>query len=150
MGQSLSSVKIHYVFATDHRTPWLTDDMRVRLFAYMGGIAAERKCPLLAAGGMPDHVHLLMVLHPTMPLADLARDLKANSSRWIHETFPDKREFAWQDGYGVFGVSESAVEDVKAYLANQAEHHRVRTFQEEYIRFLEKNRVPFDPRYLWT
>jgi REP element-mobilizing transposase RayT len=98
---------------------------------------------------MPDHVHLLADISKQQTLADALRDLKANSSGWIHETFPNLSGFAWQTGYGAFTVSYSNADGVKQYIANQAEHHRVRTFQEEFVEFLKRHGIEYDERYLW-
>ena len=129
MPQSYASLHIHVIFSTKTRRPLIVADLQPRLFEYMGGIARERGCRLIAAGGMPDHVHLLLSLSRELSIADAVKTLKANSSKWIHETFPDQRDFAWQTGYGTFAVSYSNLDQVKAYLANQEEHHRRRTFQ---------------------
>src|SRR5262245_44322871 len=106
----------------------------------MGGIARNEKCVLLAAGGVPDHVHLLVSLSKEIAVADVLRLIKTNSSKWIHETFPAMASFAWQAGYGAFSVSYSNTDAVKRYIANQAEHHRVKTFQEEFVMFLKRHR----------
>ena len=93
----------------------------------------------MAAGGMPDHVHLLISVGRQMSVADLVRTIKANTSGWIHETFANQGGFAWQNGYGAFSVSLSNIEAVKQYIANQAEHHRTKSFQEEYVEFLRRH-----------
>jgi REP element-mobilizing transposase RayT len=98
---------------------------------------------------MPDHVHLLVSVSKERALSDLLRTLKANSSRWIHETYPDRRGFAWQAGYGAFSVSNSGLDPVRGYIASQAEHHRRHTFQEEFVLFLQRHGIAFDERYLW-
>lgn len=129
MPQSLSNLLVHAVFSTKLREPLLSSDLRVRLDPYMGGISRELNCPVLAIGGVEDHTHLLVALHPTTALADWIRVIKSNSSKWIHETFPDRRNFAWQSGYGAFAVSASNRDDVVDYIRRQPEHHRTRTFQ---------------------
>src|SRR5262245_38828509 len=124
MPSSYTSLHYHLIFSTKNRVRQITADIRERLYQYMGGIIADKKGRLIAAGGIEDNVHLLASTHPTVAPADLARDVKANSSRWVHETFPGKQDFAWQDGYGAFAVSYSNIDDVKRYIANQEQHHR--------------------------
>jgi len=123
--------------------------MPTRLYEYTAGILRETGGKLITAGGMPDHVHLLVSLGKQKALADAVRDVKANSSRWIHETFENLRGFAWQTGYGAFAVSYSNIDDVKRYIANQKDHHRVRTFKEEFLAFLKRHDIEYDERYIW-
>jgi REP element-mobilizing transposase RayT len=98
---------------------------------------------------MEDHVHLLVTLPPTLAIADLVRALKANSSRWAHEKWPDYAGFGWQQGYAAFSVSRSAIKDVTEYITNQEEHHRKMSFQEEFIGLLKKHDITYDERYIW-
>jgi REP element-mobilizing transposase RayT len=98
---------------------------------------------------MPDHVHLLVSLSSKVALADLLREVKSSSSKWVHDTFTTQRGFTWQSGYGAFAVSHSILAEVKRYIANQAKHHRVRSFQEEFITLLRKHKIEYDERYLW-
>jgi putative transposase len=107
----------------------------------VGGVAES-------VGGASDHVHLLVGLRATYSLADVVREIKASSSRWAHETI-GVRDFSWQDGYGAFTVSASKIDSIKDYIARQEEHHRQKTFQEEYLEFLKQSGVEFDERYLW-
>ncbi len=109
MGQSLTDLVCHIVFSTKDRANLIIPDWRERLHGYIGGILKERHAVLLAAGGARDHIHLLVSPHPTGALADVIRDVKAGSSRWIHETFPEAHGFAWQAGYAAFSVSHSNV-----------------------------------------
>ena len=122
-------------------------DFRVRLFAYLGGIIREMDGTALIVNGTADHVHMLVRIRPAQSAAQIMRVVKANSSRWVHEKW--SREFAWQTGYGVFSVSESNVADVVKYIAEQEEHHRKHSFQEEFVAFLKKNNVAYDERYIW-
>jgi REP element-mobilizing transposase RayT len=137
------------VFSTKNRQPWIESAMVDRLYGYLGGILRAEKCTLIVAGGMSDHVHLLVSLGKYRGLADLLRVVKANSSRWIHETFPNMAHFAWQAGYGAFAVSHSNVGAVKRYIAGQREHHRARSFQEEFVALLNRHGIAYDERYLW-
>jgi REP element-mobilizing transposase RayT len=149
MPQSLASLHIHIVFSTKHREPLITPDVASRLYGYIG-IARGIDSPLVAIGGVADHVHLLVSLGRQTTIADLVRDLKANSSGWVHEEFPALAQFAWQDGYGAFAVSKSNVEAVKAYIANQEKHHTRQTFQDEYREFLRLHEIEWDEKYVWN
>ena len=113
----------------------------------MGGIVREIRGAALIVNGTADHVHMLVRIRPAQSAAEVARVVKANSSRWAREKW--KTKFAWQTGYGVFSVSESNVEAVSKYTATQEEHHRTRSFQEEYVAFLKKNKISYDERYIW-
>jgi REP element-mobilizing transposase RayT len=139
----------HIVFSTKSREPWITNEFEELLYAYMGGILRERKCILLEAGGMPDHVHLLVAMHQTISIADLIRDVKSGSSHWIHEKQAQAKGFAWQTKYGAFSVSLSMEQKVSAYIRNQKEHHRNRTFQEEFRSILDRHGFEYDERYIW-
>jgi REP element-mobilizing transposase RayT len=149
MPQSFAAVHIHIVFSTKNREPTITPALAPRLYEYLGGTARGLKCPLVTAGGVADHVHLLTSLGREVAIAELVRDLKAGSSRWVHETFGDRPGFAWQAGYAAFAVSGSVVEQVVRYIANQEEHHRTRTFQDEYRDFLRRHGIEWDERYVW-
>src|SRR4051794_35810060 len=149
MPQSFVSLNYHLIFGTKGREPILADAIRPRLFEYVGGILHSRRSKLIAAGGMPDHTHWLVSLHQQTSLADTLREIKASSSRWIHEQFPGMGHFAWQSGYGAFAVSYSNLATVDAYIRGQAEHHRTVSFQEEFIAFLKRHDMEFVERYLW-
>ena len=149
MPQSYAALYCHIIFSTKHREPLISRELQPRLFAYIGGILRDEGNALLDAGGMPDHVHLLASLNRQTSAAELVRLVKANSSGWVHKTFPELSGFAWQNGYGAFSVSASNLPAVKRYLAGQEEHHRTRTFQAEFIEFLKKHGIEYDERYLW-
>jgi putative transposase len=121
--------------------------MAGRLYSYIGGIVREKKCRLIAAGGINDHVHLLVGMHQSIAPAELVRDVKANSSGWVHDEL--KAPFEWQAKYGAFAVSKSGLEGVVEYISTQAEHHKRRTFQEEYLEFLKRHGIEYDPRYVF-
>lgn len=148
MPQSFASLHCHIVFSTKNRQPLITRELQPRLFEYIGGILRNSSSPLIAAGGMPDHVHLLISLGRTLAVADAVRLIKSNSSTWIHDELR-MREFQWQTGYGAFAVSYSNIDAVKEYIANQEEHHRVRTFQDEFREILRRHGLEWDERYVW-
>ena len=147
MSHTFSNLLAHVIFSTKDREPLITPEIEPRLHAYIGSVMRDKGGTLLAIGGMPDHIHWLMASPPRIAPADLIGSAKSNSSRWARETFG--MPFAWQNGYGIFSVSESAAADVKAYIANQREHHRRTTFQEEYVAVLERNRISYDPDTIW-
>jgi REP element-mobilizing transposase RayT len=137
------------VFSTKERRPWLSPEVRERLFAYLGGIIRNDKGFSLIVGGTEDHVHILAHLHQSRAVSDRLRDLKAKSSKWVHETFPAMREFAWQGGYGAFTVSTSQTTRVHEYIAGQEEHHRKEDFKTEFLRLLKAHGIEYDERYIW-
>jgi putative transposase len=145
---SFTSCLIHCVWRTKNRALNLDSDLRERLWPYLGGIARENKMKTLAVGGVADHVHILIFLPGTLSVAKAIQLLKGNSSQWIHETFPRLGEFAWQQGYGAFSIGVSGVEATSAYIRNQAEHHRRRTFREEFVAMLHKHGFDYDERML--
>jgi REP element-mobilizing transposase RayT len=142
-------MRMHLIWSTIRRESLLDEAWVERLYRYIGGLLRERKTVLLAAGGTADHVHLYVSMPATADLAELVNAMKANSSRWVHETFPEMHNFAWQSGYGAFSVSVSADEQVRIYIANQKEHHKNRGFMEEYLEFLKRHQIECDPRYVF-
>ena len=142
------SLHYHIVFSTKDRRPFISTDIRPRLHAYLGGIVRTLDGTPLEVGGPDDHVHLLVGLKATHLLADMMRVLKADSSKWVHGEL-GLPGFAWQEGYGAFTVSRSDVSTVRGYVQKQEEHHRTRSFQDEYRELLLKHEIEFDERYLW-
>lgn len=149
MPQSLACLYYHFIFSTRDRAPFLMPALQPQLFSYVGGTLRSAGGVLVAAGGMPDHVHLLASIDKTTSISETMRLVKSNSSRWIRDQSPALRYFAWQTGYGAFSVSCSRISHVKTYINNQAEHHRAITFQDEYRAFLERHEIRYDERYLW-
>ncbi len=149
MGHSYSSSLFHIVFSTKDRRKCMDAILRERLFPYIGGIARENGMQLMAIGGVEDHVHCLVVIPANLALSKAVQLLKGVSSKWIHETFPEQRSFAWQEGYGAFSIAVSGIEDTTAYIRRQEEHHRTRTFEEEFVAFLERHKLTFDRRYVF-
>jgi REP element-mobilizing transposase RayT len=145
---SFNSCLIHCVWSTKNRVSFLDSDLRDRLWPYLGGIARENKMKTLAAGGVADHVHLLISLPGPLSVAKAIQLLKGNSSKWIHETFPKVNGFAWQEGYGAFSIGVSGVEATEAYIRSQMKHHRQRTFRDEFAAMLRKHGWDFDERML--
>ena len=150
MAQSLAKIIVHLVFSTKNRSPFLRDEaIRRELNSYLAVTLRELDSPALIIGSLSDHIHVLFLLSRTHAVCDILEEIKKNSSKWIKTKSPDLRDFQWQNGYGIFSVSQSNVASVKAYIAKQEEHHRTMTFQEEFRRLLEKYEVEFDERYVW-
>ena len=149
MANTYTSLHYHLVFSTKNRERWITPDLEPRLWAYLGGIAKENKMTPIQIGGVEDHVHVLLGAPATLAPSKIAQYMKGGSSAWIHQTFPNLKGFAWQDGYGAFTVSKSSLPDVRAYVLGQREHHRTRTFQEEHVAFLKRHEIEYDGRYSW-
>jgi REP element-mobilizing transposase RayT len=149
MPQSLARLHIHLVFSTKNRERIITDEVRSSLHAYMATVLQNLGCAPVLINSVDDHTHLLFDLARTVSISQVVEDIKKSSSKWIKSQGPEFAGFAWQAGYGAFAVSESNVETVRTYIANQREHHRTKTFQEEYRAFLERHNVAFDERYVW-
>jgi putative transposase len=147
LAHTAANLVIHVIFSTKERRPFIAPELRNDLVAYLGGIVRELGGTALIINGTADHVHMLMRIRPAQTVAEVMRVVKANSSRWAHKKW--KAGFAWQTGYGSFSVSESNVPAVSRYIANQEEHHQKRSFQEEFVAFLKKNKIPYDERYIW-
>jgi putative transposase len=148
MAHTFANLLTHVIFSTKDRLPLITPQVRQRLHAYMGGIVRSIDGIALAIDGPADHVHLLVKTPATAAMADAVRIVKANSSRWVHETFP-RAEFGWQTGYGAFSVSHSGVEAVRESIAGQEEHHKSVSFQEEFVAFLRRHGMEYDERFIW-
>ena len=150
MPQSLSIVYIHLVFSTKERRPFLRDQtVRDSLHAYLGGISKQLDCPPILIGGVEDHVHLLCRFARTITQAEWVKELKRVSNGWLKEQGSGFADFEWQGGYADFSVSQSNLEQVKRYIANQEEHHRKIGFQDELRELLRKHQQEWDERYVW-
>ncbi len=150
MSQSLVQIYVHIVFSTKHRRPFLGDgEFRDRTHRYLAGICKNLNCPALIVGGIEDHVHILCRLRPTVGIADLIRDLKRDSSKWVKASESRLTEFHWQQGYGAFSISPSHVDALREYIMNQGEHHQRETFQDEFRRMCKKYGLEIDERYVW-
>jgi REP element-mobilizing transposase RayT len=146
---SFTRLTYHVVFATKYRRPTIDNLIRERLYEYIGGTLRAKKGQLIEIGGTADHVHILARLSPSLAVANVVRDVKANSSKWMHEHPDVVSSFEWQKGYGAFTVSYSRIESVRLYIRNQEEHHRTKTFQEEYVEFLKRHDIEFRLEYLF-
>ena len=146
---SYISSYFHCVFSTKERRPLIVPELRDRLWPFMGGIARQNKMKAIEIGGVEDHVHILLSLPSTMAVSKAIQLIKGGSSKWVHETFPEHRLFAWQEEYGAFSVSVSQLDKTIEYITGQEAHHRKLTFQEEFLALLKKHRIEYDERYLW-
>jgi putative transposase len=146
MASSFSSIYVHIVFSTKNRLPTIKGERSKRLHAYLIGIARNAGVTMIAIGGLPDHVHLLISLPGDLSVAKVVNLFKSNSSKWMNEQKPG---FAWQTGYSAFSVSASNVRAVKDYVLNQEDHHKKRDFRQEFVALLKKHNVDYDPRYVW-
>lgn len=142
------SLNIHIVFSTKERCAYIEPVWRERLHAFFGGAIRQTGAIPDAVGGVADHVHLLVGLRATHCLADVVQDIKTASSKWVHREICQPI-FSWQEGYGAFTVSPTQRAAVKRYIAGQEAHHRMRSYQEEYLELLKKAEVEFDPKFLW-
>lgn len=150
MPQSLAQIYLHIVYSTKHRKPFLKDHaFRDRTHRYLAGVCTNLKSPALIVGGAEDHVHILCRFGRNIEVADLIRDLKRDSSKWIKSDQPRLAEFHWQQGYGAFSVSPAHIDALKKYIAKQETHHRHETFQDEFRRVCRKYGVEIDERYAW-
>jgi putative transposase len=149
MSHTYSAMYSHAVFSTKDRLPTVSEAIDQRLYAYLGTVVRSEGAVLMEAGGMLDHSHLLLSVPPRIAPSELMSVIKSNSSRWIKETFPAARDFAWQTGYGIFSVSKSNLDQVRNYIRNQREHHRTMSFQEEFLEYLHRHDIDYDPRYIW-
>jgi putative transposase len=149
MGQSLVKNYLHIVFSTKHRQHLIHKPVNEELYNYLGGICRDLECYPVIVGGYTDHVHILCMLSKKIALMKLLEEVKSHSSKWMKTKAESLANFYWQDGYGAFSVNPSQVEIVKAYIQNQEEHHRKKTFQNEYRAFLKKYNMEYDERYVW-
>jgi REP element-mobilizing transposase RayT len=148
MAHTCYSVLIHYVFSTKERQHLILPELRADLWAYMGGIARNSRMKALAVGGTDDHSHILLSLPAATSVAKAVQQIKAGSSLWMHGE-RSRPGFAWQEGYGAFSIGKSQVAETIDYILKQEEHHRRFDFQTEFLAFLKKHEIEYDPKYLW-
>ena len=149
MPQSLSKVILHIIFSTKNREPWLDTNARPRMHAYLATICRDLRADFVHVGGMADHIHVVTALPRTISQAQMVEQIKKPSSKWIKEIETRYRGFSWQRGYAAFSVSPSQLDAVLQYVDTQQEHHRTRTFQEEYRELLRRHGINFDEKYVW-
>jgi len=146
MPQSLANVIIHAVFSTKNRSPTIVGEVRPRLHEYVGGILRGMECPPIQVGGVEDHIHVLLRLSRTLTVAQTIEKVKTSSSKWMKGSVP---EFAWQNGYGVFSLSQDDLDAAISYVQRQAEHHKVHSFQDEFRTLMREFGLEIDERYVW-
>jgi putative transposase len=149
MAQTLTKLLVHAVFSTKNREPLIAAAVENELHRYMCGISRNLASPVLTIGGMPDHVHLLISQSKNIAVSDLMMHIKKDSSKWIKTKGAMFEEFAWQEGYGAFTIGESQVEALTRYIATQADHHKVISFQDEFRALLRKYEIEFDEDLVW-
>lgn len=150
MAQSLARLWTHLIFSTKNRFPFLSDkQIRADMHGYLAKVLREHDYETLIVGGVEDHVHALFALSRNYSIADVVKEIKRTSSRWIKEISPRLAKFHWQNGYGAFSVSQSNLDEVIRYIESQEQHHQRVTFQEEYRAFLKAYGIEYDERYLW-
>ncbi len=149
MPNTYTQIYIHIVFTVKGRDNLITNEWKDELFKFITGIVTNKNQKLICINGMPDHVHILLGLKPDVNLSDIVRDIKANSSRFINKKKYIRGKFQWQDGFGAFSYSNSQLDQVIKYINNQENHHKRRTFKEEYLEILKKFNVKYDNKYLF-
>ena len=150
MPQSLSKVYVHITFSTKNRVNRIDDKIETPLFEYIGGVCKQMECNPIKVGGHENHIHILCLLSRKVAQMTLLENIKKSSSKWIKTKGDEYSDFYWQDGYGIFSVNPTEIEVVKKYISNQKEHHKKRTFQDEFRAFLKKYNVDYDERYIWN
>ncbi len=149
MAHSYTNILIHYIFSTKNRCKIIKPELEERLLAYMCGIAKQNNIKVLGIGGVEDHLHLLLSIPKTISVSKAIQLVKGGSSKWVHDTFSNLTHFGWQEGYAAFSIGVSQVKATVKYIQNQKEHHRKKSFQEEYLAILKKNEIDYDERYIW-
>ncbi len=149
MPQSLSLVIVHVIFSTKDRFAFLDRTTRPHLHAYLATVTRNSKCECYRVGGTVDHVHLAIRLSRMTTISSLIEELKTSSSKWLKLQRPELHKFAWQRGYGAFSAGKNELEALLTYISNQEEHHKIKSFQEEYLALLKKYEVKYDERYMW-
>ncbi len=149
MANTYSNLFYHIVFSTKGRKDLISPEIEARIWAYIGGIARNHEVVAIKIGGIENHIHVLIMARPKIAPSQIVQWLKGESSKWLHDTFPELRDFAWQDGFGVFSVSKSNVPNVVEYIKTQREHHKMQTFEDEYVSMLRLHGIDYDDRYLF-
>ncbi|MFC6095256.1 IS200/IS605 family transposase [Flavobacterium qiangtangense] len=150
MPNTYTQIHIHFVFAVKFRNGLINENFKISLYKYITGIIKNNDHKLLAIGGMPDHIHILIGFRATQSMSDLMKDVKQSSSKWINENKFVNGHFQWQEGFGAFSYSKSQISDVIKYIENQEIHHQKKTFREEYLEILKKFDVEYDEKYIFN
>ena len=149
MAGTYTKLYYHIVFSTKNRQPFITQAIEDELYKYISGIIRNLDGSCIEINGASDHVHILAIIPPKISISDALRTIKANSSKWVHEKWPDLSDFGWQDGFSAFTVSASQVEPVRQYIRDQKKHHQERDYKTELLAILDKHGIEYDARYLW-
>jgi REP element-mobilizing transposase RayT len=149
MAGSYVRIDVHIVFSTKDRLPLLGDGVRQRVWDYLGAILRNHGSTPMTIGGTADHVHVLAQLPKDRAVPDVVREVKSNSTRWIREAFEGLERFSWQEGYAAFSITVTGLDRVSGYIAHQEAHHQEKSFQEEFVEFLNQAGVEYDERYIW-
>ena len=149
MSGTYTYLRYHAIFSTKNRFPWITEDWKEELYRYLSGIVRGQRDKLIKVGGMADHIHCLLSMRADQSIAELMREVKSDSSGWVHERWHKRKAFHWQGGYAAFTVSRSASDEIERYIENQAFHHRRMSFQEELVKLLDAHGIEYDERYIW-
>lgn len=149
MANTYTQLYVHVIFAVKGRSNIISNEWEEKLYMYITGIVTNKNQKLLMINGMPDHLHILIGLNPNCALSDLVRDIKSNSSKWINENKFVMGKFEWQTGFGAYTVGQSQLKTVVNYIVNQKEHHKKKTFRDEYIEFLNAYQIDFKPEYIF-
>lgn len=144
-----TSLTYHVIFSTKYRTPRIDEALKNELYPYIGGVIRGEKGQLLEIGGMADHVHILAGFHPTVAVSLMLQYIKGSSSKWINEERKSQERFEWQAGYGAFTVSRSLMSAVRQYIQQQEEHHQKLCFKDEFLAFLKRHDIDYDPKYVF-
>lgn len=150
MANTYTQIHFHTVFAVRNRQSLISKTWETELYKYITGILQNKGHKLLQINGMPDHIHILFGMRPTEALSDLMKDVKQSSSRWINKSNLSRGKFSWQEGYGAFSQSKKEIPEVASYIQNQEQHHKERTFSEEYIDLLQAHGIEYDIQYLFS
>jgi len=149
MAGTFTKLFYHIVFSTKHRQRFISPEIEDELYKYISGILRNLEGSCVEINGAADHLHVLVILPPKIALSDALREIKAGSSKWIHETKPTLAAFGWQDGYSAFTVSQSNVEAVRQYIRDQKQHHKQLDFKAELVALLDKHQIDYDECYVW-
>lgn len=149
MANTYTQIYLHIVFSTKNRVDWIRPEIETRVWRYIGGVARNHKMTPIQIGGIDNHIHALVGVHPTISPSSAAQFLKGGSSGWVHTEFDELKRFAWQDGYGAFSVSKSLIDGVTDYIVNQREHHKKQSFEDELRELMRLHEIDYDERYLF-